>query len=82
MPAAPQSSLPGIPTPAPKVPVSPKAITATMEECWEALCKENSELSETDMQSKWFAIIAEKFPNVNQTDLKPEQYADFLVELG
>lgn len=79
MPAAPQSSLPGIPAPAPKAPVPSKSVKSTMEEVYAALCKENDGLSETDMHAKWFATLAEKYPNTDQSSLTPEQWGKLLL---
>jgi hypothetical protein len=66
-PAAPKAAVPALPKPAPAAPTGP---AATMEEAWEACCKNNV----GNEEPSWFAAMASMFPGKTNTNLTPQDW--------
>lgn len=56
--------------------------TATMEECWEEMCKANDGKSQDDLATLWFATLKEMFGTDNNSDITPQQWGQLKPKLG
>jgi hypothetical protein len=77
-PAAPP---PAAPKSAPKAPAAPPAKAVTMQQAWEAFAKECPQgWSQKDIESEWFRVLGELFPDTQLDTLSPAQWATVLEQ--
>lgn len=71
------------PAPAAKKPTLPPSNgpTATMEECWEELCKANDGKYQDELSELWFATIKSEFNTDNNSDVTPQQWGALKAKL-
>jgi hypothetical protein len=77
-----------LPKPAPPAPVKKPTPppqtgpTATMEECWEELCKANEGKSQDELSELWFATIKAEFNTDNNSEVTAHQWGALKAKLA
>lgn len=67
--------------PAAPPPPTPTGPTATMEECWAAMCKKHPNEAEENLALLWFKMLKEDFGTDNNSQIKPHQWGALLGKL-
>lgn len=80
-PAGKPAAPPVVPKPAPKTSAAPSAKTATMQQAWEVFAKECPKgWGQKDIESEWFRVLGELFPDTQLDTLSPVQWATVLEQ--
>jgi hypothetical protein len=73
----------GAPPPASRPPVKAGGViaeTSTLEECWEALCSAHPNEMREQVTERWFAILEQVAPSMDQAEFEPADWGKVMAE--